>query len=238
MSVSADIYNQVKNVMDKYKIPESIWLPIMQQESGGNPKSTTITPKEYSIGLFQINSLVHPQYRGVDLFNPSVNAEVAAKDFILPGYTKAKEISNDPKTQALITYSGLKDPYKTSDITSNDYIQGGIKPAWNDALLNSFSAKYDTASKGYSYGDKLKAVEAMEQGIAVKDLYGLDSELNDPIQNAKEAAEGPQVSLDWKQNIVKILFIILIIAVMVVSGFMMLKDNAMGELKKGLMKNA
>lgn len=82
-------YQQVKAVFDQKGIPEYVWLPIMQMESGGNPNSQALTSKEDSRGLFQINIKAHPQWKGVNLYDPVENAKIAAENFIAPAYAKA-----------------------------------------------------------------------------------------------------------------------------------------------------
>lgn len=112
----SNINTQVKEVMDKYGIPQEIWRPIMLVESSGNPNARNITKTEHSIGLFQINIKANPQYSGLNLTDPRVNAEIAARDFILPAYTKAKGQYTSQKDIAIYTYKkGIK-PYWTSDL--------------------------------------------------------------------------------------------------------------------------
>lgn len=75
MGVIAD----VADVMASYGIPEWIWQPIMQLESGGNVSAIADTAKEYSVGLFQINLKAHPEFAGFDLTDPRQNATAIAR---------------------------------------------------------------------------------------------------------------------------------------------------------------
>lgn len=72
--IDLGIYNQVAPLMEAAGIPEYIWAPIMELESSGNPFALADTPKEYSIGLFQINTKAHPEYAGYNLNDPRENA--------------------------------------------------------------------------------------------------------------------------------------------------------------------
>lgn len=115
--------SMVKQIMDKYGIPYYVWWPIMQAESGGNPQARAVTDREDSRGLFQINLPVHPQYTGLDLFDPAVNAEIAARDFLAPAYAQAKQkYPDDPVAQTLYVH------------------KYGIKPQWTAALAEKDAA--------------------------------------------------------------------------------------------------
>ena len=46
-------------------------------ESGGNPQARALTPWEDSRGLWQINTLAHPQYDAQALYDPLYNAQAA-----------------------------------------------------------------------------------------------------------------------------------------------------------------
>jgi len=94
---------EVEKVFEKYGIPKHVWYPIMIAESGGNPKARNVTPKEESVGLFQINLKAHPEYRHLDLTDPVINAEIAARDFIAPKWKVAKAIP-DPGSQAIYVW--------------------------------------------------------------------------------------------------------------------------------------
>lgn len=111
------VENTVKSVMDSYGIPSNIWRPIMSRESSGNPAARNITSDEHSIGLFQINIVANPGYIGQDLTDPTVNATIAARDFISPAYEKSKSLfPGDEEAQAVYTYKEGIRPYWTSDL--------------------------------------------------------------------------------------------------------------------------
>lgn len=124
MGLSVEQYQAVKKVFDERNIPEYVWLPIMQSESGGNPAAHASTSREDSRGLFQINIKAHPQWKDVDLFDPVTNAEIAAENFILPAYFDA-------------TKNGLTNE---GDITAYVW-RYGIRPAWNSEKETSIKQK-------------------------------------------------------------------------------------------------
>ena len=76
--MDSSIYYDVKKVMDSFGIPDYIWQPIAKLESSYNPQAQAVTGKEYSLGLFQINLMAHPEYQGYNLFDPSQNAAAIA----------------------------------------------------------------------------------------------------------------------------------------------------------------
>lgn len=99
----AEWEKEVAGVFSRYGVPEYVWRPIMQAESGGNPKARAVTDREESVGLFQINLKAHPEYRKYDLTDPAVNAQIAARDFIAPAWEKARVIP-DPGQQTLTVW--------------------------------------------------------------------------------------------------------------------------------------
>jgi hypothetical protein len=146
MSGSAE--SVVRSVMQQYGIPDYIWYPIARAESGLNPFAVNNSPREISKGIFQINVRAHPEYAQTDLYNPETNAEIAARTFILPAYNYAKTVTTDPKQQALIVYSGLKNPQAG---TSGGYIpSGGIRPKWSSDLMNRFTGYFNDFVSGGS----------------------------------------------------------------------------------------
>lgn len=87
--MDAGIRRQVKSIMDRYGIPEYVWYPICIKESGGNPKAWNRAGED-SRGLFQINLNAHPEYTDLNLFDPQVNTEIAARDFLLNSYQNGR----------------------------------------------------------------------------------------------------------------------------------------------------
>jgi len=129
------VESTVKGVMDKYNIPVEIWMPIMLKESSGNPAARAITADEHSIGLFQINVVANPGYIGQDLTDPAVNAEIAARDFILPAYQKAQELYPDNlESQAVYTY------------------KYGIRPQWTESVESVFRGYFQDVAQAVAGG--------------------------------------------------------------------------------------
>jgi hypothetical protein len=225
--------SKIKPIMDKYGIPYNIWSAIMQQESSGNPTSKQITSREYSVGLFQINKMAHPEYSGLDLENPLINAEIAARDFIAPGYATAKTITQDTKQQALITYSGLKNPEKTSGITSSDYISGGIKPQWTQSLKDSFTKIFNTKSLTPEQLEKLRGISESLPITGTKPNTSLEFEMKD-LEGGITGQPQDYSSIELKgfQPWVKTVVIFIVIIIMVIISFQILKNNGMDVVKK------
>lgn len=107
---------EVKEIFAGYGIPTYIWRAIMLLESGGKPDAHNNSGTEDSRGLFQINLKANPAYKDLDLFDPVINAMVAARDFIWPAYQEARA-------------RGIKDPEELAV-----YVwRHGIRPFWTDA---------------------------------------------------------------------------------------------------------
>jgi hypothetical protein len=62
------------DVGNEYNLPRSVWFPIVMYESGGNPLAQQVTDKEDSRGLFQVNTMAHPDANSMKLFDPEYNA--------------------------------------------------------------------------------------------------------------------------------------------------------------------
>jgi hypothetical protein len=149
------VLETVAGIMDQYGIPEYVWFPIMQLESGGNPNAQAITTKEKSIGLFQINLKAHPEYAGLDLTDPAINANIAARDFMKKSYDYAVSI-------------GLNEQDQTAWVWRR-----GIRPAWNEtkeAKVKALAGKvlsggvgglpeYSLSNEKFNYKDILEGID-------------------------------------------------------------------------------
>lgn len=87
--------NDVRAIFNEYGVPEYVWRPIAFLESSLNPRAHN-PRNEDSRGLFQINIQANPRYAGYDLFDPLVNARIAARDFIAPAYNRAIARTQNP----------------------------------------------------------------------------------------------------------------------------------------------
>lgn len=69
-------------IFSKYGVPESVWLPILNVESGGNANALGdyLGGVPRSVGLFQLNRYggLGAGYTLEDLLDPATNAEIAA----------------------------------------------------------------------------------------------------------------------------------------------------------------
>lgn len=90
MAATKDTLDKVRAVAEKYGVPEWVWLPILNKESGGDPSSHADTSSEDSRGLFQINIKANPQWAGTDLYDPTTNAKIAFENFIAPAWEQVK----------------------------------------------------------------------------------------------------------------------------------------------------
>lgn len=106
--------DDVAKVFAKYGIPEWIWRPIMEAESGGNPGAVGDGGK--SIGLFQINTSVHP-YSPDELFDPVRNAEIAAQ-MMAPVWQEAQAAGYPPEVAVLDVWRrGIRPDWTVVSIT-------------------------------------------------------------------------------------------------------------------------
>jgi len=136
-----DTLSAIAAVMDSKGLPAWLWLPIASVESGFDPNAHALTSQEDSRGIFQINVVAHPQWASTNLFDPAINAQIAADNFLLPAYSYAVQQTSEQELIALIVYSGKKDP---RNFASKGYIpSGGIRPAWNATSMSRFLTAYN-----------------------------------------------------------------------------------------------
>lgn len=85
----ANVSDIVERVMSGAGVPLSIWGPIMQIESGGNPSAGLTNGVEDSIGLFALNRKggLGSGYTVAQLQDPETNARIASKS-MGPAYRK------------------------------------------------------------------------------------------------------------------------------------------------------
>lgn len=81
----------LNEIFNNWGIPAGVWRPIMQVESGGDPSAHTVTDKEDSVGLFQLNRNggLGKGYTVAELQDPETNANIAA-GAMAPAYQEAK----------------------------------------------------------------------------------------------------------------------------------------------------
>ena len=229
-------YLKVKVIMDEYGVPTAIWYPIMLMESGGNPKSHN--PKgEDSRGVFQINLYAHPQWSNLNLYDPEINARIAAENFLLPAYKKAQD-------------KGL-----TSTIDQAEYVwRYGIRPKWTVEKANSIrqaassfslptgsveespAVEVNTPTESYwqkwlKYQKLLLAgkwteAEAYRAGWTVEGTGQIEKDISE--EATENVEQGNNFLLDKFQQIV-----ILIVGIVMLSlGILVLSRNGVKELIK------
>lgn len=69
---TADMKRLIIKIASEEGVDPAIALAIAEQESGFNPNARNKTNREDSLGMFQINTKAHPDYKGG--FNPEANA--------------------------------------------------------------------------------------------------------------------------------------------------------------------
>lgn len=91
--------NIIIRVASEEGVDPSIMLAIAEQESGFNPNARNKSKVEDSVGMFQINTKAHPDYKGGT--DPVANARYAAR--LLKGLLTA---TNGDLAQAIAAYNG------------------------------------------------------------------------------------------------------------------------------------
>lgn len=180
--------DRIAGIMQEYGIPEFIWRPIMNMESGGNPESWNQSGED-SRGLFQINLSAHPQWQDLNLFDPAINAQIAAENFLSPAYQEAQA-------------QGLTNP---EDITAYVW-KNGIRPYWTDEknlairaetseFLSSSPAPVETAAP----------VPAGEGGLNWKSFVPVFPSFQNPFTELKNRLTNPdrtaEQSADYKNQV-------------------------------------
>ncbi len=224
-----EIIDKIRPIFQSYMIPDAIWIPIMYTESSGPPTDLAVTPTEISKGLFQINIKAHPQYAGVDLYDPVTNATIAARDFIAPAYSQAQKLSADTKTQALITYSGLKDPYVG---VSSGYLKGGagIRPKWTAGTMARFLGYYDKAA-GVPDTAKPDYTNVLpQQGTPSTATTTAGSATTTGSAGFGQIGSG-FATLNPFQQIIKVIALVILSIIALIAIFKMLPVSAQGGIK-------
>ncbi len=87
--MSSDSYSIVEEVMRSAGVPMSIWGPIMDIESKGNPQARNLSSIEDSVGLFALNRQggLGQGYTVAQLQDARTNAEIASKA-MAPAYQR------------------------------------------------------------------------------------------------------------------------------------------------------
>lgn len=74
---TADMKRLIIKIASEEGVDPAIALAIAEQESGFNPSARNKSSREDSMGMFQINTKAHPDYRGG--FNPEANTRYAVR---------------------------------------------------------------------------------------------------------------------------------------------------------------
>ena len=145
--VADDWLGEVTGIMDKHDIPDYVWFPIMMHESRGNRQAHNPSGED-SRGLFQINIApnANPDLADRNLFDHSVNAELAAQRFMKGAYEEGKN-------------KGLTGEDLTAYVWKN-----GIRPYWTDDKERSIKERTkEFLSQGTYEGQNIENV--IEEGV-------------------------------------------------------------------------
>jgi len=85
------VFDALKEVGDKEGLPETVWYPIAKYESSFNPKCRTLTAKEDSRGIFQVNTFSHPNADKNKLYDVTYNATYQMPELVRY-YNKGKSL--------------------------------------------------------------------------------------------------------------------------------------------------
>lgn len=221
-----EVFDKIGALAQKYNIPFSIWRPIVENESGGVANAVASTSKEYSVGLFQINTLAHPQYAVADLLDPIKNTEIAFRDFIRPALDYVEETYPDitPKKKAELVYFGA-DP-DTGKYFPSRY--GGIRPALTTRNINVFRGLFDKYkewddSLNEFYKDTWDGIKSIPDNI--------EDAVSETADNVKESLFG---GIDFlSKGIVRGFFLLLLFLILVGAvGKLFVPDADLGTVVK------
>lgn len=236
-------YKIIKPIMDKYGVPEVIWFPIAYAESKLRAGALNDNG-ENSRGIFQINLKAHPQYAGLDLYNPAVNAEIAAKVFVSPAYEYSKTLTTDIYRQALITYSGLKDPLNESDALKGYVPSGGIMPKWTQELIARFTSYFDSGvavfNDGTTGGVYLDGGSGNTGGTTIPDYYDtIPTTGTNPDRGGGGRDSTTQLenySLNFQEQLTRLGIIVTVILIMIFAVFSLVKNIGTGDIVDNITK--
>jgi len=127
----------VSSIMASIGIPQSVWQPIMDVESGGNANAQSSEANgTTSYGLFQLNSNgVGANYSSSYLLDPTNNATLAGdamKAAVVKG--QAQGLSGYSLTQYVAFNSGFPTEQGVSALNSDPVVQ-----AYNPVLQNAYN---------------------------------------------------------------------------------------------------
>lgn len=96
---TADMKRLIIKIASEEGVDPAIALAIAEQESGFNPNARNKSSREDSLGMFQINTKAHPDYKGG--YNPEANTRYAVRMI-----KKLLQKTNGNIPQAMAAYNG------------------------------------------------------------------------------------------------------------------------------------
>lgn len=167
-------YWQVKAIFDAQGVPPSVWVPILNVESGGNPQA--VGDSGCSVGLFQANMCggQGKGYTAEQLKNPVFNAQVVAPQI----GAAVKRCGTDNMT-CIVMLSQRPDPATYPKYEAARAAFERLGENWQSMLSESLTYADDVI-------DKIPGAV----GNAAADALGIPAWLRNPagtIQDAREA---------------------------------------------------
>jgi hypothetical protein len=167
--MDSSVLNTIKNVGAKYGIPLDILYPIVMTESGGNPQAHTVTSKEDSRGLFQVNIKAHPDANSGQLFNAEYNANYWIPQLV-PAYNqgKAKGLTGADLSAYVERYG--ERPAWTSTVEGNirkyyaEYTGGKVTATSSGGMLED-KAGYNNGTVTDVNGNQVATGGTMIEGV-------------------------------------------------------------------------
>jgi len=225
MSLTDDIAKKIDDIFAGFGVPRYIWEPIMQQESSGDPRAHANTKKEDSRGLFQINIKANPKYKDKDLFDPLVNAEIAARDFIAPAYKQAMgEGILDPAKSALYTWRyGIRPNWESVQESGKDkaLASHANQIFYGASTSEPPSGGSDSSGWWQKIVDWMKKEYPLDTGVIIETpdgVIGGGSGGKIPLPKPEDSGEFKQKAIKVTLIVVGILVLLLTIYMLVMKG--------------------
>jgi len=156
--LDSNLISLLEQASQTYGVPTSILYAVCMAESGGNPNAHTVTSKEDSRGLFQVNILAHPDANSTQLFDPNYNIQYEV-----------------PKLAA--TYQlGLREGY--SGVSLAQYVEEyGERPQWTPTVAARVSMYYNQFINGLAGSSDTTQNEGSTTGMSLIDTTGIMNDI-------------------------------------------------------------
>ena len=155
----------IADIFQIYQVPEYVWKPIEQVESGGNPNA--VGDNGTSFGLFQLHwGGLGTGYSELQLKDPTINATIAAK--------KMGEIVSRKEAQGLTGY----DLTQYVAYNAGFPTQMGVKALAKDPVVQAYEPRLAAA-----YNDMMGGGSIVIDGVSSTPHIDAGQALLDPTHN-------------------------------------------------------